>query len=573
MITGAWSVAWVLLAAGPVAQQVVPGDVMFSKKRMLDFPINVDPARQKDIRNLELYVSTNQGASWSLAATAAPNQSIFRFTAPTDGLYWFTVLTYDLRGTSEPPSPKEARQFQKVFFDSKPPDVHLVSAERKDDSVVVRWEVSDDNLDLSKLRVEYQPLNGSQTWAEVTTTKERTGQAAFQTPAAVTVRVSASDMAENVGTAEAKVLPAAGTVTASKPPEVPLSGEVPVAPPPAGTSTNTGAAVAPVPSPLPTGQTTGPVAAHGTPADTSPTLPVAKASDGPPTPPTVEASSGVQPVSVSQTPPRSLPAGGVEELTPAPSPRKETSPGGVVASSPTSSGASALPSMTTEKDLGLQIINNRRVTMEYEVTKLGPSGVGSVDLYVTRDGGLKWNRVEGEHGVAPTPPGARPGEVTRRTISVDVGADGVYGFYLVVKSGAGLSKESPKDGSAPQMRVEVDTTPPAVELYAPQPSASQNDVLVFSWKATDNRLAANPITLQWAERKEGEWRCIGDPQMPNVPSFSWRVPTNMPPKVYLRLTVRDAAGNAAVAETKTPVQIDLSVPEPHLIGLVRGGSQ
>jgi hypothetical protein len=229
--------------------------------------------------------------------------------------------------------------------------------------------------------------------------------------------------------------------------------------------------------------------------------------------------------------------------------------------------------MTADKDIGLQVINNRRVTMEYEVAKLGPSGVGSVDLYVTRDGGMKWNRVEGEHGVVPPPPGTKPGEVMRRTLSVDLTSDGVYGFYLVVKSGAGLGAAPPKDGAAPQMRVEVDTTAPEALLYSPQPNSSQNDVLVLSWKATDNRLATNPITLQWAERKEGEWHCVGEPQMPNTTSFNWRVPTNVPPKVYLRLTVRDAAGNAAVAETKEPVLVDLSVPVPRLIGLVKNGGQ
>ena len=46
MITGAWSVAWLLLAAGPTAQQqAVPSDVLFYKKKSLEFPITVDPAR------------------------------------------------------------------------------------------------------------------------------------------------------------------------------------------------------------------------------------------------------------------------------------------------------------------------------------------------------------------------------------------------------------------------------------------------------------------------------------------------------------------------------------------------
>src|SRR5437870_3550875 len=81
MITGAWRVAWVLLATGTAAAQGVPSDVIYSKSKKLDFPITVDPTRQKDMRNLELYYSTNQGGSWSLALTAPPTQSAFRFTA------------------------------------------------------------------------------------------------------------------------------------------------------------------------------------------------------------------------------------------------------------------------------------------------------------------------------------------------------------------------------------------------------------------------------------------------------------------------------------------------------------
>ncbi len=35
----------------------------------------------------------------------------------------------------------------------------------------------------------------------------------------------------------------------------------------------------------------------------------------------------------------------------------------------------------------------------------------------------------------------------------------------------------------------------------------------------------------------------------------------MPPKVYLKLSVSDTAGNVAVAETSEPVLIDLVKPE------------
>ena len=48
-------------------------------------------------------------------------------------------------------------------------------------------------------------------------------------------------------------------------------------------------------------------------------------------------------------------------------------------------------------------------------------------------------------------------------------------------------------------------------------------------------------------------------------------PATAPPNVYLRLTVRDTAGNKAVAQTPDPVLIDLSVPEVSNIGLGGAG--
>ena len=142
-----------------------------------------------------------------------------------------------------------------------------------------------------------------------------------------------------------------------------------------------------------------------------------------------------------------------------------------------------------------------------------------------------------------------------------------YGFCLVVKSKAGLGKPAPKSGDTPQVRVEVDTRPPTASLYAPQPDPARHDGLVLIWKAEDRNLAANPITLEWAAQRDGRWELIGEPHLPNTGRYTWQVPDSIPPKVYLRLTVRDTAGNSAVAQTPEPILIDLTVPEITNVGL------
>ncbi|HKB39467.1 MAG TPA: hypothetical protein VKD72_23725 [Gemmataceae bacterium] len=568
MMTGTWSVACLLLAAGTGASPVSPDGVTFCNKTTLDFPITVDPSRLKSIRELELYVSSNQGRTWDLAARATPSQSLFRCSVPGEGLYWFTVLIIDQHKRKEPPTPYGAEPGQKLIVDMKKPDVRLVSAERKDGTVVVRWDISEEYLNLPSLRLEYRPTDGPETWTSVPITREQSGQAVIDNPAAVTVRLSVEDMAHNVGMAEAKVPAAASasTTVASRSTESTSdaagSGSAGASPPAPPVSGSAATAVSTLPPSLP--PVAAPSSGSASPVASSETPPVPPAGDPP-----------LQRVSTSPTPPRSsLGSSAVEDLTPPPSSSKE--PGGVVASSPTAVGPTppaSLPSVTPEKDLAVQVINTRRVTMEYEVAKLGPSGVGSVDLYVTRDNGLKWDRIEGDYGASPPASGGKHGEALHRTLSVDLATDGVYGFYLVVKSGAGRGQEPPRTGKPPQWRVEIDTSRPEALLYGPQASPGQPDVLVLSWKATDNRLAPSPISLQWAERKDGEWHNIGEAQMPNTGSYNWHVPANIPAKVLLRLTVRDVAGNVAVAETGEPILVDLSVPEPRILGLVKSGAQ
>src|SRR5260370_29551712 len=96
-------------------------------------------------------------------------------------------------------------------------------------------------------------------------------------------------------------------------------------------------------------------------------------------------------------------------------------------------------------------VNTGEVALAYAITREAPSGVGRVELYWTRDDGKTWER-------APMPPVADTELSDRRhqRIIELLEGDAVYGFSLVIKSRAGLSKAAPRSGDVPEMRIELD---------------------------------------------------------------------------------------------------------------------
>ncbi len=223
----------------------------------------------------------------------------------------------------------------------------------------------------------------------------------------------------------------------------------------------------------------------------------------------------------------------------------------------------------------LQIVNKRQVQLGFNVSRFGPSGLGSVDVYVTTDEGATWEKAPTDPNVTLPVTGENRGQgAVRGSVTVTLPADGkIYGFHLVVKSRAGLGKAPPRPGDPPHVRIEVDTLQPEAELYAPQPEPTRSDALVLSWKATDRNLAANPVSLEWAANPAGPWTFIGEAQMPNTGRYTWTVPENTPAKVYLKLTVSDTAGNTAVAQTPQPVLIDLTKPEVEGVQVMVGAGR
>src|SRR5581483_2718973 len=154
----------------------------------------------------------------------------------------------------------------------------------------------------------------------------------------------------------------------------------------------------------------------------------------------------------------------------------------------------------------LQIVNKRQIRLDFEVPRVGPSGLGGVDVYVTTDDGQTWEKQFEEPSLAVPPTVDRGSGPVRGSVTVQLTREAVpYGFTLVAKSRAGLSKPPPQRGDIPQLRVELDTTLPEAELYRPRPDPNHRDSLVLTWKATDRNMSARPITIEWAERRDGPW--------------------------------------------------------------------
>jgi hypothetical protein len=471
-------------------------------QRGFTIPVNILPERRAEIQKLLLYVASDENGPWVVHEAATPDKGGFQYVAEKDGMYYFNIAIVNREGKQEPENVAKIPIGMKILVDTTNPQVHL-STERQGEEIQVSWDIVEANPDPSTLKLEYRSADAApELWTALPITPGPKGKAMIR-PApvsAVAVRMQMTDQAGNAGKDEV-VVPAA---IQPRPQPSALVDYRPAAKDERGPA----AEVSPMPR------------------DTE---------HWPAGNPTLASSS----------------TGGVPTPIAGNQPAKNDAP-------------AIIPSVVRGELPQVQIINKRQVKLDFDVTRYGPSGLGAVDVYVTMDDGKTWAKSPTDGGVSlPMAADVKPGQPLHGSVTVQLNKEEpvIYGFWVVVKSRAGLGKAAPKAGDAPQLRVEVDTTPPFAELYAPVPDHDRRDALLLTWKATDRNLAPSPITLEWAERKEGPWTAIGEQQMTNTGRFSWPVPVNTPPNVYLKLTARDTAGNIAVAETSEPVLIDLTMPE------------
>jgi hypothetical protein len=188
-------------------------------------------------------------------------------------------------------------------------------------------------------------------------------------------------------------------------------------------------------------------------------------------------------------------------------------------------------------------VNSRRIALNYELKDGGQGGDPQIDLWFTHDG-KPWELYQG-------PPSHQPPFI------VEVKEEGRYGFALVARTAAGASRP-PQASDPPQVQVEVDVTSPVVQLLGVQPDPNpENHAVTVLWQASDKNLGPQPITLSWAREAAGPWFPITS-QLENSGRYVWRLPTALPPRVWLRVEAADLAGNVGMAGLPEAIFVDQS---------------
>ena len=487
-------------------------------------PYRFDQAEMRRLRakEIRLFQSRNGGLEWQHVQTVAPDAGRFEFKAPADGEYWFAVRTVDGANQLHPDA-NVVEPGLIVVVDRTAPDLQLLLQQSEAGKVQLSWSVSDANLDLTKLTLEFSQAGSD--WQPVSVKAQAAGQTNWSVPngGQVSVRGSATDRAGNVGSRQtAAVVQASGVGgPMRKRPDAadynqPIAGSLS----PSQESTNN----------FPFG-------------------PAANSSVAPPPP---------------GDPFSAFPAPSTRPIAPAHAPTQFPGEAKPAHSFPSASNTSSNgQSRVNTAEWGsnrsrfnsngrFRAVKSHRFEVNYRIDDVGPSGVSSVEMFVTQNNGQKWWKY-GDDSDKQSP------------FVVEVPEDGLYGFAIRVRSGAGLADEPPQPGEEPTVVIVVDRTPPQVQLMPiQQGGGGQINRLTISWRIADDNPSDKPISLAYSGNPNGPWEKICDWQ-PDTGSYVWNVGQGVPSRLYIRLAARDAAGNIALADTPQPLMVDLSKPTARIV--------
>lgn len=492
--------------------------VTFTRQNAFTIPFRIEPPKApgQEPVEVQLHVSTNQAMTWELASRVKPAKGAFVFRAPHDGEYWYSIRTVDQQGITRPEGPLEPQL--KVTVDTVSPLLDLSAFRGDAGEIVARWQAVDPHLKPGSFKLEYQ-INSAGPWERVAVEQPPdamrhtlSGEATWWPKNAgdsIQVRAEVSDSSGNPAVSQAAVKLGAAAVNADR-----TRG-----------ATDDAARTE-----------RGPSDSIRWPTDRSTRDPLARSAEP-------DGRAG----DLSNRDPNGRGRGsysndrGLGRRLPAQAVSQNLRGGG------SSLDFSLMPAGERAR-----MVNSRSFELEYEVESVGPSGIAKVEVWGTRDGGRTWS----VFGVDTD---------NRSPMTVGVDAEGIYGFRVVIQSGSGLGGRPPAAGELPDIWIGVDLTKPAARITSAEVDPETME-LAIRWEAGDDVPDARPISLSFSAGAQGPWTPIAS-GLENTGSYRWRLDSRVPDRIYLRLDVRDEAGNVGVFETAEPVSLDRHRPEGRIRGV------
>jgi hypothetical protein len=449
-----------------------------------------------------LFASKDNGPMEQMQRVAVASRS-FEFSAPDDGLYSFAVRMTDANGSPYSQSPVVPEL--SVLVDTQPPQLHLDVVDAGNGQATIRWESRDRQIAPGSLQIQYaEGTNGR--WKDLRVpAASDSGQISVSSHpgTAISVKASIVDTAGNEGTAQTQQILSAQTA-------LPADTLTPQATTPQHS--------APQHSTLSIPGNSSPSAINSTPWSV-PTLPKTSQvqNKNPFAPVNTIGSTNIQPLS----------SPGTQDINPV----SQTS-------APTTTGSQ-------------QLVNSPLFDIAYQIDDLGPSGIGSVDLYVTEDNGQHWFRYGSDQDL-------------QSPFQVDVQGEGTFGFVIRVRNGLGFSAAPPQPGELPEIVVVVDQTAPQIQFPEPQVQTLEQGFVHLSWSVQEPANQAVMVRLEQSTSPSGQWTPVFDWRR-DPGQFQWPIRPGVPQSVYFRILAKDSAGNIGTAQTPRPVLIDQKRPTARVL--------
>jgi len=457
-----------------------------------------------------LHVSGDQGKKWTLYQKRRPDQGRFDFQAGADGEYWFVVRT----SRDAVPAAGATKPEKIVIVDRQVPELKLDVSRNELGQVRVHWTARDPRLDPNSFSLEYK-TSSDENWLPVTVdVPEQSSEARDLLEGQVTWTLR---QPEGPAEVRAQVADQAGNRQEWLGPVVSSPDEP--------TSAPSASVVGSQPEPAPG-------------LGNTPQLPQRSPDWLPHEPAPASSAADLRwkssmPAASSPPAPTFTPVAASPQAATAPPASTEPSP-------PNSPDTFASAEYATRAQREIRWTKATRIELDYDVADAGDGGLGRVELWMTTDEGFTWNA----HGVD---------EDLTSPFQVDLPQDGLFGFKLLIHDKQGRSAPAPTAGDEADLWVGLDRSPPQVRILdAKGTTSGETSSVQVTWSATDSNLGRSPIRILYGPSPEGPWApLIGD--LPNQGHYEGPTDNRLPARTFLKIEVRDEAGNLAETQTTEPI--------------------